>query len=144
MTNLKNMDMNNIFTKTGVITAICELLKTYSGDYDTFALQFDDIKVFDDESKAMEVVESKTVGKCLDYIRENSEKPFSKLHYIDINGNIDYLSIANDTFRSLFTDDTLSKIGYWEIIDDAGVSNQKKNDELIQKMLKYNGMESFI
>ena len=34
MENLKNIE--NLFTKQGVVTAICELLKTYSGDYDTF------------------------------------------------------------------------------------------------------------
>lgn len=144
MVNLKNMEMNSIFTKTGVVTAICELLKRYSGDYDSFPLQFDDIKVFDNESQAKKVVESKGVGKCLDYIRENSERPFSKLHYIDLDGKVDYLSIANDTFRAMFTDDTLSKIGYWEIIDNAGVSSPKKNNELVQKMLEYNDMVAFV
>ena len=142
MENLKNIE--NLFTKQGVVTAICELLKTYSGDYDTFSLQFDDMKAFDNEQKAKKSVESKSIGKCLDYIRENSERPFSKLYYIDLDGKVDYLAIANDTFRAMFTDDMLSKVGYWEIIDNAGVASPKKNDELVQKMLKYNDMVSLV
>ena len=102
------------------------------------------MKVFDDEQKAKKSVESKSIGKCRDYIRENSARPVSKLHYIDLDGKVDYLAIANDTFSAMFTDDMLSKVGYWEIIDNAGVASQKKNDELVQKMLKYNGMESLI
>lgn len=47
-----NLEEKNIFTKNGLVTAICELLKNYSGDYDTFSLELDNVKVFDDESKA--------------------------------------------------------------------------------------------